>query len=328
MANRPAKRHHIVSVIVEGMTTLEPSVATEFFGYDRSDELGVPWYRHTICTETPGMVHLQGGFDLTITTGFEALKRADTVLIPGWGDSHRPPTPALVDALQRAHARGARMVSFCTGAFALAAAGLLDGRRATTHWTGAKQFSDQFPLIDVDPSVLYVDEGDVLTAAGSAASIDLALYMIRNDFGAEVANFVARDMVVPPHRDGGQAQYIDAPMPACSDADPLADTLAWARAHLDEPLTVEGLAERATMSPRNFARRFRAATGTTPHQWLVTQRVALAQELLETTDLGVDVIAERTGLGTAASFRMHLQRLAHTTPQAYRRTFRRAAATS
>ena len=218
------------------------------------------------------------------------------------------------------------MVSFCTGAFALAEAGLLDGRRATTHWTGAQRFRDRYPQVHLDPSVLYVDEGDVLTAAGSAASIALALYLIRSDFGAEVANLVARDMVVPPHRDGGQAQYIDAPVAVCSDVDPLAETLVWAQAHLDEPLTVDGLAERAAMSSRNFARRFRGATGTTPHQWLVTQRVALAQELLETTDLTVEAIAERVGFGTAASFRMHLQRHARSTPQAYRRTFRGAAA--
>jgi transcriptional regulator GlxA family with amidase domain len=319
--------HRVVSVLVDGMSPLEPSVAAEFFGVDRSGVVpGGRWYRHRFCTERPGPVHLRGGLHLSVEDGLDALSRADTVVIPGWHDSRQPPSPALAEALRRAHRRGARLASFCTGAFVLAHAGLLDGRRATTHWETADRFAATFPAVQVDPGVLYVEDGNILTSAGSAASIDLALHLVRRDLGAEVANVVARDLVVPPHRDGGQAQYIESPVPCCPETDPLAGILAWATAHLDEDLSVEVLAERAAMSPRNFARRFRAATGTTPHQWLVTQRVALAQQLLETTDLGVDAIADRCGFGTAASLRLHFQRHAHTSPAAYRRTFRGAVA--
>jgi AraC family transcriptional activator FtrA len=320
-----ANRLRVVSVLVDGMSALEPSVAAEVFGTDQLGR-GKQWYTHRFCTEHPGPVRLAGGMQLVVEDGLDAVDRAGTVVIPGWNDSRQPPTPALVDALRRAHARGARLVSFCTGAFALAHAGLLDDRRATTHWETAERFTTTFPHIRVDPAVLYVDDGDILTSAGSAASMDLALHLVRSDFGAEVANLVARELVVPPHRDGGQAQYIESPVASCPDCDPLAGTLEWASRHLDEDLSVEVLAEHAAMSPRNFARRFRAATGTTPLRWLVGQRIALAQELLETTDQTVEVIATRCGFGTAASFRLHFQRHTRTTPQAYRRTFRGATA--
>ena len=315
-----SQRHLVVSILTDGMSALEPSVSAEFFGIDRGAP-GNTWYRHEFCTETPGRIRLAGGFDLTVERGLESLRRADTIVLPGWHDSTQPPSEQLAGALRRAHARGVRLVSFCTGAFALGHAGLLDGRRATTHWEHAERFARMFPLAKVDSSVLYIEDDGILTSAGSAASIDLALYLVRSDFGAEVANFVARDLVVPPHRDGGQAQYIESPVPRCSDGDPLAETLAWASAHLHQPLSVEQLAERSAMSPRNFARRFRAATGTTPHQWLVVQRLSLAQELLETGDVSVDRIAEQCGFGTAASLRLHFQRHLRTTPQAYRRTF-------
>ena len=316
-----------VSVLAyEGMSVFETGIVTEVFGLPRP-EFDVGWYELTVCAETPGAVRLVGGATLHTDHGLDVFAAADTLIVPGVADVHADPSPRLTGALRAAHRRGARIVSICSGAFALAGAGLLDGRRATTHWRYADLLVRRHPAVRVDPDVLYVDDGDVLTGAGSAAGLDLCVHLVRRDHGPTIANAVARRLVVPPHRDGGQAQYIDAPMPACAEADPLAETLAWAQAHLDEPLSVESLAERAAMSPRNFARRFGAATGTTPHQWLVTQRVALAQVLLETTDLGVDVIAERAGFGTAASFRMHLQRHARTTPQAYRRTFRGAAST-
>jgi len=315
-----ATRHRVVTVIVEGMTALEPSVASELFELDRSD-LGVPWYRHTFCTEHPGRVKMRGGLDVFVERGLDALSRADTVVIPGWRPAYEQVSPELAAALRKAHARGARMVSFCTGAFALAGAGLLDGRVATTHWERADDLARMYPEVKVDPSVLYVDDGDILTSAGSAASIDLALYLVRSDFGADVANRLARDLVVPPHRDGGQAQYIDAPMPCCPETDPLAETLDWALAHLGEPISVDQLADHAAMSTRTFIRRFRSATGTTPHKWITNRRVTAAQALLETTDLSIDRIADECGFGTAASLRSHFQRQVHCSPQAYRQTF-------
>ena len=324
MAPKPEKqrrRHHVVSILVDGMSAFEPSVSVEFFGIDRSEDVGVPWYTHTFCTETPGMLSVLGGLSVLVTEGFEALDDADTVIIPGWCGVANRPSPGLVAALQQVHARGARIASFCTGAFVLAEAGLLDGRQATTHWGRTELFAQRFPEVDVDPSVLYVDNGDVITSAGSAASIDLALYLIRQDHGAQIANLVARDMVVPPHRAGGQAQYIETPMARCDEADALAEVLDWAQAHLNQPLGVDDLAERALMSPRTFARRFRAATGTTPQRWVTAQRVAMAQRLLESTDLSVDAIAADCGFGATASLRMHFSRQVGTSPQAYRHAF-------
>ena len=206
-------------------------------------------------------------------------------MVTPWENVREPPD-AVLDALRRAHARGARLLSLCTGAFVLGAAGLLDGRRATTHWRHTDEFARRFPAVKVDPGVLYVAEDNVMTSAGTAASVDLCLHVVRLDYGADVANAVARRMVVPPHRDGGQAQFIDAPIAAESGGDPLSDAMAWAIEHLDETLAVEDLAGRSAMTPRTFARRFRATTGTTPHQWLLNQRVLLAQRLLETSDMG------------------------------------------
>jgi len=212
-------------------------------------------------------------------------------------------------------------MSICTGAFMLAAAGLLDGRRATTHWSHAEEFATRFPNVKLDPAVLYVDEGDILTSAGTAAGIDLCLYVVRQDFGADIANAVARRMVVPPHRDGGQSQFVEQPLPDAEDGDLFTETLVWVHGHLDEPLTVEDLARRSAMSPRTFARRFRETTGTSPYRWMLLQRVLFAQRLLETTDLPVEVVATRCGMGAAANLREHFRRVVGTSPMAYRRTF-------
>jgi len=228
----------------------------------------------------------------------------------------------VLQALRQAHERGARILSLCTGAFVLAAAGLLAGRRATTHWSECAELARQYPDVLVDPAVLYVDDGDIMTSAGSAASIDLCLHVVRQDYGAAVAARLARQLVVPPYRDGGQAQYIDAPLPAIDGADLFTDTLAWMQQHLDLPLTVDDLASRSAMSRRTFARRFCAATGTTPYQWLLRQRLQLAQRLLETSDMPVDSIALRAGFSTAANLRKHFGRRVRTSPQAYRHTFR------
>ena len=307
-------------MLVDGMSPLEPAVAQEMFGID-PEIPGVTWYSHVVASAGP-TVTLKGGLTVATEHRLDAVRRADTVIIPGWSNSTIPPEAELIDELQRAHRRGARIVSFCTGAYALAHAGLLDGRRATTHWTSAQRFRESFPLVDVDPNVLYIDEGDVLTAAGSASAIDLSLHVIRSDHGAEVANAIARDLVVPPHRDGGQAQYVDAPMPAAiDDVDPFSNTLTWAIEHLDQDLPVADLARRAAMSPRHFTRRFRATTGTSPHQWILTQRLALARRLLETTDEPIEVVAQRSGFGTSAALRLRFRAHLDTTPNAYRATF-------
>jgi AraC family transcriptional activator FtrA len=322
MRKDPAKRGPMVAVLVgPGLSPFEFGVACEVFGQDRS-EMGVPWYRFSICSSRPGPVPVQTGFDLDVPHGLGVLGRADTVIVPPI-ESDQEVEVEVLDALRRAHKRGARIVSLCTGAFVLAAAGLLDGRRVTTHWSECDKLARLYPKVSVDPKVLYIDDGDIMTSAGSAASIDLCLHVVRCDLGAEIATQLARRLVVPPHRDGGQAQYIDAPIMNVADADLFAETLAWMESHLAEPVTIHDLAEQAAMSPRTFARRFRATTGATPYQWLLRQRIALAQRLLETEETSIDFVASASGLGTATNLRQHFQRALRTSPQTYRRTFRR-----
>jgi transcriptional regulator GlxA family with amidase domain len=270
------------------------------------------------------MVRTDTGLLIQVEYGLERFEDADLILILSWEDFGTAPPPELIDVLRRAHARGAVLMSQCTGAFVLAAAGLLDGRRATTHWRYSDQLAESFPSVTVDPSVLYVDEGQVLTGAGTAAGVDLCLYLLRREFGASVANAVARDMVVPPHRDGGQAQYVVSPLPEVGDSERLGDVLGWMQANLHEPVTVEALATRALMSPRSFARHFRTVTGTTPRAWLLTQRLHRAEELLESGDLPVEEIARQVGFGTAAALREQFGRRRGVSPRAYRRSFRAA----
>lgn len=313
-----------MAAVTDGVAPFELAVACEVFGIDRSD-LGVEWYEFRLAAVEGGPVRTSLGYAIATPYGVADIDQADTVVVPA-GTPEPETSPAMIAALQRAHARGARVLSECTGAFALAAAGLLDGRRATTHWMHTAELASRYPAIDVDPNVLYVDGGDgIYTSAGTASGIDLCLHIVREDFGADIANAVARRMVVPPHRDGGQAQYVDMPVPCCDD-DLFTDTLTWLQANLGEPVSVDDLARRSAMSPRSFARRFKAATGTTPHQWLIRQRVLHAQRLLETTDLSVDQIATRCGFGTTAGFRDQFQRIVRTSPTAYRRTFATAAA--
>jgi len=318
------RRHTVAAVIADGLSPFEFAVACEVFGVDRSDDAGVPWYRFLVCAATPPPIKVQTGFTIDTPYGLDALRRADTIVMPASGSAEQ--NEELLEALRRAHARGARILSVCTGAFVLAAAGLLDGRRATTHWKHSEELARRYPKIVLDAGVLYVDDGDILTSAGTAAGIDLCLHVVRLDYGAEIANMVARRMVVPPHRDGGQAQFVNQPLPDIPDGDPFTQTLVWVQEHLGDSLSVNDLAARAAMSPRTYARRFRATTGTTPHQWLQAQRVVLAQRLLETTDLSIEVIAERCGLGTATNMRQHFQRIVRTPPNAYRRTFQQRAA--
>jgi AraC family transcriptional regulator, transcriptional activator FtrA len=316
---RAKEANPVVAIILyDGVAMFEFAAAHEVFGVDH--DLGYPLYDLLICGP-PGPIRFDTGLRTESTHDLAALDRATTVIVPPC-DAPGGPPPAALDALRRAHARGARLASLCTGALVLAAAGLLDGRRATTHWAETVTFSQRYPEVKVDPDVLFVDDGDILTSAGSAASIDLCLHLVRQDFGAEVATRVARDLVVPPYRDGGQAQYIDTPLPVLDETDLFADTVAWAQEHLGEPITVATLAARSAMSRRTFARRFAAGIGTTPYQWLLGQRLRLAQRLLETTDLTIDAVAQNSGFVTAANLRKHFARALRTSPAGYRSTFR------
>ncbi|WP_131758160.1 helix-turn-helix domain-containing protein [Actinomadura fibrosa] len=308
----------VAVAIADGILHFEMALAFELF----STLPPVPvehWYELVVCGAGP--VRADGRFLLEPDAGLDRLARASTVIVPGWAEPDTDPPADLVDAVRAAHEAGARVASLCTGAFVLAAAGLLDGRRATTHWLHSEALAARYPRVEVDPDVLYVDEGDVLTSAGKAAAMDLCLHLVRRDHGSVIANAVARKLVVPPHRPGGQAQFVAAPVPE-PRAHPLSDLLAWAVQRLDEPLTVDDLARRANMSSRHLGRHFRSVAGTTPLQWLLTQRIRRAQELLETTDDSVDAIAEATGMGTAATLRRHFNRTVGVPPDAYRRTFR------
>ena len=302
----------------EGMLHFELGLATEVFGADVS-HIVEPWYDFAVCGSGP--VHV-GRFQLEPDRDLEFLSRADTVIVPAIADVDDEPPADLVDAVRAAHDSGSRVVSLCTGVFVLAAAGLLDGLRATTHWSHTDALAARYPNVQVDPDVLYVDNGRVLTSAGKSAAMDLCLHLVRLDYGPAVANAIARRLVVPPHRAGGQAQFVTTPVPTRDDH-PLGDLFPWVMARLDEPLTVEDLARQANMSSRNLARQFNSVTGTTPLQWLLTQRIRRAQELLESSDATVDAVAEASGMGTATTLRRHFQRTVGVPPDAYRRTFRR-----
>jgi len=325
-SSQPAVRPHRVAVIVdEGTNPFEVGVATELFGLPRP-ELGFlgPLYEVTLCTPTPEVRMNHGFFHMTGVPGLDAVDDADTLVVPGRPDNVVPRVAPVLDAIRRTHARGARVVSFCTGTFALAEAGLLDGRRATTHWMWADSFRALHPGVLLEPDVLFVDEGDVLTAAGSAAALDLGLHLIRRDHGAEIANAVSRRLVFAAHRDGGQRQFVERPVPDVRD-ESLGPLLAWAQERLAEPLTVADLAARAAVSPATLHRRFRAQLGTTPLAWLTGERVALACRLIERGEERLDVVAARSGLGTAANLRARLRRETGLSPSAYRRRFGTAA---
>ena len=316
---------NVAAVVLDGVHPFELGVVCEVFGLDRSDE-GLPVYDFAVASAEGPTLSTHVGFSLQTEHGLERLESADLIAVPsGTAYADRIYPPELLDALRRAVERGTRVLSVCSGVFTLGAAGLLDGRRCAVHWRHADELARRFPRAFVEPDVLYVDEDPVITSAGTAAGIDACLHIVRKEQGSEVANAIARRMVVPPHRDGGQAQYIARPLPR-SRCDTIGGTLAWMEAHLDRELTVEQLADHAHMSPRTFARRFQQETGTTPYRWLLRQRVLLAQRLLETTDETMDAIASRTGFGNAAALRHQFVRSLDTTPNAYRRTFRGPAA--
>ncbi|MGW0826489.1 helix-turn-helix domain-containing protein [Streptomyces sp. NPDC002845] len=313
---------NVAAVLLDGVHPFELGVVCEVFGLNRSDQ-GLPVYDFAVVSaEGPSLRTHVPGFTVSTPYGLDRLEEADLIAVPAGSDFvERDYPPDLLTALARAADRGARVLSVCSGVFVLGAAGLLDGRRCTVHWRHAELLARQYPRAVVEPDVLYVDEGTVITSAGTASGIDACLHIVRMEDGPEVANAIARRMVVPPHRDGGQAQYVERPLPR-SQCDTVGGVLVWMERHLDQEVTVEQLAARAHMSPRTFARRFQQETGTTPYRWLLRQRVLLAQRLLEATDETMDTIADRTGFGTAAALRHQFVRSLGTTPQAYRRAFR------
>ncbi|HVT58291.1 MAG TPA: transcriptional regulator FtrA [Thermoanaerobaculia bacterium] len=319
----PPRNRRVVALVYDRLSIFEFAIVVEAFGLPRP-ELPVDWYCFSACSLEPPPARATGGVRVSARSGLGALRTAGTVVIPGWRDPDELPPAALLDAVRRAHRRGARLMSICSGVFVLAAAGLLDGKRATTHWRYLDKLRARYPEIQIEPDVLYVDEGDILTSAGSAAGIDLCLHLIRRDYGADIANQVARRMVVPPHRDGGQAQYVSEPIRPAAAAG-LAPVMDWAVGRLHSSLTVDELARRAKMSLRTFARRFVHETGTTPHRWLTRQRLIAAQRRLETTHDDIDRVAEAAGFDTPETLRYHFRRAFGTTPTAYRKRFCLAA---
>ncbi|MFF5971299.1 helix-turn-helix domain-containing protein [Streptomyces sp. NPDC012769] len=311
--------HRVVVIVDENSNPFELGCATEVFGL-RRPELGRDLYDFALCSAEPRTLMRDGFFTLTGVAGLDAADAADTLVVPNRPDVEVQRRPAVLDAVRRAHARGARLIGFCSGAFTLAEAGVLDGRRATAHWQWADDFRARFPSVRLEPDVLFVDDGDILTAAGSAAALDLGLHVVRRDHGAEVANAVSRRLVFAAHRDGGQRQFVEHPMPEPKD-ESLAPLLAWARERLDAPLAVADLAARAAVSPATLHRRFRAQLGTTPLAWLTGERLTLACRLIERGESRFDVVARHSGLGTAAHLRMLMRREIGITPSEYRHRF-------
>jgi len=313
------KKHLVVALAYDRLCTFEFGCTVELFALERP-ELDVDWYDFAVCAVEPGPIRAAGGITVQAPYAPELLERADTIVIPGWRDADEPPPPAMLEAIRAAHRRGARLCSICSGVFVLAAAGVLDGQRATTHWRYADRLAQRYPQIQVQPDDLYVDNGQVITAAGSAAGLDMLLHLVRRDYGAKVGNLVARRLVVAPHREGGQAQFLPRPM-ARGEQGRLSRLMDWLRSHPAQPHTVDSMAERAAMSPRTLQRQFQQATGFGPVEWLIRERIALVKDMLEEPDLPLARIAERAGFGSEESLRHHFRRLAATTPAAYRRRF-------
>jgi len=320
----PAPPHAALRVAVIAFDRMSPfhlSVPCVVFGEDRS-EGGVPPFELAVCAAEPGTLTTTAGFTIGAPHGLEGLRDAHVIVVPSWRDTHEAPPAALCEALVQAHARGAILVGLCLGAYVLAHAGLLDGRPATTHWAAADDFAQRFPAVRFDAGVLYIDDGDLLTSAGTAAGLDCCLHLMRRLYGSSAANYVARRLVVAPHRQGNQAQYVQQPLAAPGRGDRLSGLLDWIRAHLDAPHTLDSLAERALMSRRTFTRQFRLTTGSTVGAWLLGERLARAQQLLESTDQPIDAVAQHAGFGSPASLRQHFVEAFNTSPSAWRREFR------
>jgi AraC family transcriptional activator FtrA len=317
----PERSHRVAMIVDEGSNPFELGVATELFGL-RRPELGRPWYDFRVCASTSGVRMHAGMFTLSDVAGLDFVDQADTVIVPNRPDPEVPPAPAVLEVIRRASRRGARLMSLCTGTFTLAAAGVLDGRRATTHWRWVEMFRALYPAVRLEPDVLFVDDGDVLTAAGSAAALDLGLYVIGRDHGAEVAASVSRRLVFAAHRDGGQRQFIERPVATAPDTS-LAPLLDWASERLDQPLTIPDLAARAAVSVATLHRRFQSELGTTPLAWLTAERVALACRLIERGELRLDRVARLSGFGSASNLRVQMRRRTGLSPTDYGRRFGR-----
>jgi transcriptional regulator GlxA family with amidase domain len=312
--------HTIAVIAYDGISPFHLSVPCIVFGDDLL-RLGAPRYELRVCAERTGTVSTLSGFSIQVAHDLSALERADTVIIPSWSSPDAQPSTALLAALQQAHARGARVVGLCLGTFVLAQAGLLKGRSASTHWAWADDFAKDHPDVKLDRQALYTDDGNITTSAGTAAAIDCCLHLIRVDHGAEIANRVARRLVVAPHRHGNQSQYIEMPLSETERPDAVSAALDWAMANLNEPINVEQLAQKAHMSTRNFSRHFKRKTGATVVQWLLHQRLAVAQRLLERGDGSIDQVAETAGFGSTVSFRLQFTRMFSISPASYRKQF-------
>lgn len=317
------KNHLVVALAYDRLCTFEFGCTVEIFALERA-ELGVPWYDFAVCAAEAGPVRAAGGIAVLAPCDLDLLDRADTIVIPGWRDADETPPAALLDKLRAAHLRGARLCSICSGVFVLAAAGVLDGKRATTHWRHAERLARRYPAIAVAPDALYVDEGNLITSAGSAAGLDMLLHLVRRDHGAKIGNMVAQRLVTAPHREGGQAQFVPRPM-AKDEAGRLASLMDWLRAHPALPHTIASMAQRVLMSPRTLQRQFQDATGIGPIAWLIRERVALARDLLESPATPMAQVAELAGFGSQESLRRHFRRIVATSPGAYRQRFCQAA---
>lgn len=321
-----SSEHKIAIITYDGISLFHLSIPCTIFSED-VDKVGTRQYKVIVCTENPGMVQTLSGFPIEIRDNFSAMDTADTIIVPAWCDPEVHPSEVLLDALRRAHARGARIVGLCLGSFVLAEAGLLDGREASTHWVWAEEFALRFPKVRYNKKVLYIDDGDILTSAGAAAAIDCCVHMVRCDYGADVANRIARRMVVAPHRSGGQIQYIERPLPRFIDSARLEPAISWAINHLTETISLNDIAKHANMSRRNFSRLFKKATGITFTNWLLNRRLELAQGLLETNNLSIDLISSKAGFKSSVTFRQHFLAEFSISPSEYRKQFRDSAST-
>jgi len=309
----------VVAVAYDRLCTFEFSCAVELFSLERP-ELQVNWYRFAVCAAEPGKLRAAGGITIEAPYTLRLLDKADVIIIPGWRDVDELPSPQLIKKIQNAYARGARFCTICSGVFVLAAAGILDGKSVTTHWRYADKLAKRYPSIKVDADALYVDAGQVITSAGSAAGLDMLLYLIRKDYGVKIANQVAQRLVIAPHREGGQAQYIPRPI-AQDERGRLSQLLDWIRQHPAREHKLADLAQRAAMSERTLQRQFLAQTGYSPYEWIIRERVAIAKELLESSDSSVSNILELAGFGSEETFRRQFKRVAATSPIAYRKQF-------
>ena len=318
----PMPIHTFAVIAFDHLSPFHLSVPCLVFGETRAEKFpGVPEFDVRVCAVSPGELASTAGFAVTIPFGLEALASAHTVIVPSWPDPRQTAPQALCDALRMAHARGATIVGLCLGAYVLAQAGLLDGRRATTHWVHAADFAQRFPAVNVDANVLYVDDGEILTSAGTAAGLDCCLYLLRRMYGATYANHVARRLVVSPHRPGGQAQFIEQPLPVTANHSRLSELIAWVRANLHLPHSLDSLAARSLMSRRTFTRHFRQIVGSSVTAWLLAERLAEAQRLLESTDQSIEQIAEHVGFGSTVSFRLQFRQAFGVSPRDWRATF-------